>query len=521
MFFTSLVNAQTTVPISSFPIPSGNDISGAQFLGNRNGNTYRFTLDQVLYKTLKVADTTIIFAPFVRRPELADSIRILRELIVAIDTGGGGGPINWESIIGKPSVFTPTAHSHAISDVVDLTAALEVLNAAAVPVPTTLGYVLKSSGTTPGAYYWAPESGVGTESDPTVPGDVKLITSTNISNWNAAYGWGNHASAGYATVTRLADTAGAIRSALNDFTVVNGATDGGQSVQAYAVDAHSIGIKTIGVNGTNGIEATVTEGADNNIINIDGSAFARFLSGTYAQRPVGPVLGQLYYQTDEVEGQYMYDGASWQYQPDGNTEVFCKFMSNTYPMNGNTNGTGAAHYQDGTYFSRWTLSTGSTNTGLAQLRTSQNFLSTIPASGKIIFHYKGVRLSSLSNGTDTYTARVGAPSGADALGLQVKYTNADSSGQWYCLSRNGTSSTAVASGVTVAAATDYDITIVYELYGTDNAKFYINGTLVATITTNLPAGFTNAYQGSLSITKTAGTESRTMLVDDQIIKFIP
>lgn len=32
-----------------------------------------------------------------------------------------------------------------------------------------------------------------TETDPTVPAHVKAITSTNISNWNTAYGWGNHA----------------------------------------------------------------------------------------------------------------------------------------------------------------------------------------------------------------------------------------------------------------------------------------------------------------------------------------
>lgn len=38
-----------------------------------------------------------------------------------------------------------------------------------------------------------------TETDPTVPEHVKNITSTNISNWNTAHGWGNHASAGYAT----------------------------------------------------------------------------------------------------------------------------------------------------------------------------------------------------------------------------------------------------------------------------------------------------------------------------------
>ena len=36
-----------------------------------------------------------------------------------------------------------------------------------------------------------------TETDPTVPSYVKSITTTNISNWDTAYGWGNHADAGY------------------------------------------------------------------------------------------------------------------------------------------------------------------------------------------------------------------------------------------------------------------------------------------------------------------------------------
>lgn len=39
-----------------------------------------------------------------------------------------------------------------------------------------------------------------TESDPTVPSHVKGITTTNVNNWNTAYGWGNHASAGYSTL---------------------------------------------------------------------------------------------------------------------------------------------------------------------------------------------------------------------------------------------------------------------------------------------------------------------------------
>ena len=38
------------------------------------------------------------------------------------------------------------------------------------------------------------------ETDPTVPGFVKLITASQISNWDTAFSWGNHATAGYATL---------------------------------------------------------------------------------------------------------------------------------------------------------------------------------------------------------------------------------------------------------------------------------------------------------------------------------
>jgi hypothetical protein len=38
-----------------------------------------------------------------------------------------------------------------------------------------------------------------TETDPTVPAHVKAITTTNINNWDTAYGWGDHANEGYLT----------------------------------------------------------------------------------------------------------------------------------------------------------------------------------------------------------------------------------------------------------------------------------------------------------------------------------
>lgn len=45
-----------------------------------------------------------------------------------------------------------------------------------------------------------------TETDPTVSAASKAIGSTDVTNWNTAFGWGNHASAGYASAATVSST---------------------------------------------------------------------------------------------------------------------------------------------------------------------------------------------------------------------------------------------------------------------------------------------------------------------------
>lgn len=62
------------------------------------------------------------------------------------------------------------------------------------------------------AYSWGNHATAGyltsyTESDPVfVASAAHGITATNITNWNSAYGWGNHASAGYLTTSTASST---------------------------------------------------------------------------------------------------------------------------------------------------------------------------------------------------------------------------------------------------------------------------------------------------------------------------
>jgi hypothetical protein len=73
-----------------------------------------------------------------------------------------------------------------------------------IPADGAVGQLLQNSaaGT---AVWWTPDYLTSfTETDPTVPAHVKAITSGQITNWDTAYGWGNHAEAGYLTSIPLA-----------------------------------------------------------------------------------------------------------------------------------------------------------------------------------------------------------------------------------------------------------------------------------------------------------------------------
>jgi len=60
-----------------------------------------------------------------------------------------------------------------------------------------------------------------TETDPTVPGHVKSISTTNISNWNSAHSWGNHGSQGYLKSETVSAGSG---STVSDIKIVVGKT---------------------------------------------------------------------------------------------------------------------------------------------------------------------------------------------------------------------------------------------------------------------------------------------------------
>ena len=101
-----------------------------------------------------------------------------------ISITGSAGSVAWANITGTPSTFTPSSHTHAIADVTGLQTALDGKQAA--------GSYAAASHTHDDRYYTETEVG-------NFFSGTTAITGYNKSNWDTAFGWGNHASQSYAT----------------------------------------------------------------------------------------------------------------------------------------------------------------------------------------------------------------------------------------------------------------------------------------------------------------------------------
>lgn len=124
--------------------------------------------------------------------------------------------------------------------------------------------------------------------------------------------------------------------------------------------------------------------------------------------------------------------------------------------------------------------------------------------------------STLSDGTETYVQQIGFidsenASGDGTDGLFFRYTHSVNSGNWVCHAKNGGAETTANTSVAVVLNTVYRLGIL--VHGASSAVFLINGVPVATITTNLPEGATNRTHIGAKIEKSAGTTTRSFLLD--------
>ncbi len=98
------------------------------------------------------------------------------------------------------------------------------------------------------------------ETDPVfAASDAATITASNISNWDAAHGWGNHASAGY--LTSLGDAAGVTTAKISNWDTAYGWGDHGAA--GY--------LTSVALNGVS--DVTITSPQTNDVLTYNGSGW--------------------------------------------------------------------------------------------------------------------------------------------------------------------------------------------------------------------------------------------------------
>ena len=159
------------------------------------------------------------------------------------------------------------------------------------------------------AYSWGNHASAGyltSETDPTVPGHVKAITTTNVSNWNTAYSWGNHATAGYLTATPT----------LNQVTTTGATTTNSITIGGLTVATNLIYTDT--VNGRVGIK-TLTPGVELDVIgNIrSNSTVFTSLTATQSIRPNSITYLRFLNSAGTTDVGRYYDTGNWVIQNGG------------------------------------------------------------------------------------------------------------------------------------------------------------------------------------------------------------
>lgn len=183
--------------------------------------------------------------------------------------------------------------------------------------------------------------------------------------------------------------------------------------------------------------------------------------------------------------------------------------------NNGTSGAGAAIQNGANYVGAAVgqsiaLMTGSTTTG----RAGRISGAAAVVFGTNLWHFETtVGLDTLSDGTNTYAARLGFMdniTGDPTDGAFFRYTNGVNSGKWECVTRSNGVETASAldSGVTVDTSL-HNFLIEVNAAGT-SVDFKIDGATVATGTANIPTGTSRATGFGYSIIKSAGGTNRNL-----------
>lgn len=159
------------------------------------------------------------------------------------------------------------------------------------------------------------------------------------------------------------------------------------------------------------------------------------------------------------------------------------------------------------------MDTGTTATGRRTLST--NLSSLVTTKSRLRFSSR-FAIEQLSSGTQTFTTIIGfldtTATGDPAHGAYFRYTDGTNGGRWQCITSQASTRTTNDSGIT--ADTNYHaFTIEINEAGT-STTFFIDGVLVATITTNIPNGtLAQAFGYGWKIEKSVGTTQVNQSID--------
>lgn len=157
------------------------------------------------------------------------------------------------------------------------------------------------------------------------------------------------------------------------------------------------------------------------------------------------------------------------------------------------------------------LSTGGISDGIVSLVSG---LDMVQLGRGITRFTTRVRIPTLSNSGQQYRMAFGFLDYGNILAFDGVsfYYEETASANWRCKCASNFSATTAETSVPVAANTWYRLDIEINAAGTE-AKFWINGTLVATITTNIPSGAGRTTGIVCGLAKTSGTTASTCIID--------
>lgn len=157
---------------------------------------------------------------------------------------------------------------------------------------------------------------------------------------------------------------------------------------------------------------------------------------------------------------------------------------------------------------------GTQSSGRTSLSTATN---AIRLGGGVVRYVTRVRLSALSDGTDRFTVRIGfddkgTGSGAATNAVGFRAVDNENSGNWRAVCRANSAETTIDSAI--APVTSGWVTLAFEVNeDASSVQFWIDGTSLGSITTNIPNIAGREVGINTRIEKSIGTNSRTLYTD--------